>query len=124
MGRYQILLCIYKYLEDRFDKNSSEEYLFYLSNLNPYVWGDGSTADPAYFESFMYIIGAFFKGEKCSVEDGLQYAKMYLNEYNRFEHEKLNSNIDEVERIFSECTLEDWTRIYESLPNSLKADGQ
>lgn len=30
MGRYQILLCIYKYLEDRFDKNSSEEYLFFI----------------------------------------------------------------------------------------------
>lgn len=48
---------------------------------------------------------------------------MYLNEYNRFEHEKLNSDIDEVERIFSDCTLEDWTRIYESLPNSLKSNG-
>ena len=123
MGEYQILLCIYKYLEERFDKNSSEEYLFYLSNLNPYVWGDGSTADPAYFESFMYIIKSFFKKDKCSLEDGLQYAKMYLKEYNRFEHEKFNSNIDEAEQVFSECTLDDWTRIYENLPNSLKSNG-
>lgn len=104
------------------NKNRSEEYLFYLSNLDPYVWGDGSTADPAYFESFMYIIKAFFRNDKCSLEDGLQYAKMYLKEYNRFEHEKFGSNIDEAEQVFSECTLEDWTRIYENLPNSLKSN--
>lgn len=123
MGEYQILLCIYKFLEDRFDKNSSDEYLLYLSSLDPYVRGDGSTANHACFESFMYIIKSFFKKDKCSLEDGLQYAKMYLKEYNRFEHEKLSSDIDEVERVFSECTLDEWTRIYDSLPNSLKSNG-
>lgn len=60
---------------------------------------------------------------KCSLEYGLQYAKMYLKKHNCFEHEKLNSDIDKVEQVLSECTLDDWTRIYESLPNSPKSGG-
>lgn len=123
MNKYHILLCIYKYLDERFDKTRSEKYVFYLSNLNPYLWGDGSTADPAYFEDFMRIVNGFFEGNSCSVEDGFKYAKMYLAEYNKLEHSEFGSDIDEAENIFSECTLDDWTRIYDNLPNSLKNSG-
>ena len=68
----------------------------------------------------MNIINGYFEGNECSIEDGLKYAKMYITDYNKLEHEKFNSNIDEVEQVFSECTLNDWERINNSLPNSLK----
>lgn len=123
MDVYRILSCIYGYLESRFDNNSSEEYLRYLSSLGSCVRNDAEAADRGFFESYIHIIGTFFKGDKCSAEDGLQYAKIYLKEYNRFAHEKLNSDIDDVERVFSECTIDDWARVYGDLPNSPKSSG-
>lgn len=115
MNEYQIFLCIYKYLEENFDGTRSEEYLNYLSSITPAPWADGGCADPSFYESFIYIIKALFRKNECSLEEGLNYAKAYLKEFNRFEHEKLQSNIDESEKIFAECTLNDWTRIFDSL---------
>lgn len=121
MNKYQILLCIYNYLDERFDKTRGEKFLLYMQGLNPYLWGDGSTAEPEYFEDFMKIVNGYFVGNECPVEDGFRYASMYLRDYNRLEHEQFNSNIDEAEEIFKECTLEDWKRICEKIPNSLKS---
>lgn len=115
MNEYQIFLCIYKYLEENFDGTRSSEYLNYLVSITPVPWTEGGCAEPAFYESFIHIIGAFFKGGKCSPKEGLDYAKAYLKEFNRFEHEKLHSNIDEAEKVFSDCTLDDWTRIFDSL---------
>ena len=120
MTKYQILLCIYKYLDEHFDKNRSDKFVFYMTNLNPYLWADGTTSDPDYYYDFLNIINGYFEGNECSIEDGLKYAKMYITDYNKLEHEKFNSNIDEVEQVFSECTLNDWERINNSLPNSRK----
>ncbi len=123
MNKYNILLCIYQYLDEHFDKTCSDKFVYYISNINPYVWGDGSTADPAYYADYMRIVNGFFEGNECSLEDGLKYAKMYLAEYNALEHTEFGSNIDEAELVFSECTPDDWKRIYDSLPNSLKSNG-
>ena len=120
MTKYHILLCIYMFLNDKFDKNRSDKFVFYMTNLNPYLWSDGTTADPDYYFDFMKIVNGFFDGNECSVEDGFKYAKMYLSEYNQVEHTQYSSDIDEVEQVFSECTIDDWTRIYDSLPNSVK----
>ncbi len=120
MNKFQILLCIYNYLDKHLDKTRGEKFLFYMRGLNPYLWGDGSTAEPEYFEDFMTIVNGYFSGNDCSVEDGYKYAAMYLHDYNKLEHEKFNSNIDEAEELFKDCTLDDWKRVYDKIPNSIK----
>lgn len=115
MTKYEVLLCIYYYLDKEYfaDKNKSEEYIYYISNVNPDIWADDGTADPAYYAIYLEICKAFFPEEECSVEDGFRYAKRYLDEYNVYEHEKFSSNIDEVVEVFGRCTLSEWKQVYE-----------
>lgn len=114
MTKYEVLLCIYCYLDKQYlaDKNKGEEYIYYISNLNPYVWVDEGTADPAYYADYLKICSSFFPNNECSVQEGLIYAKKYLEQYNIFEHEQFSYNIDEVIQVFSKCTLSEWTDIY------------
>lgn len=115
MTKYEVLLCIFYYLDKEYfaDKNKSEEYIYYISNINPDIWADDGTADPAYYEDYLKICNSFFNDSECSLEEGLKYAKKYLNEYNVYEHTKFSSNIDEVVTIFSKCTLSEWEKIYD-----------
>lgn len=121
MKKYHILLCIYNYLDEHFDKSRGENFIRYMRGLNPYLWGDGSTAEPEYFEDFMKIVNGYFQGNECSVEDGLKYAGMYLRDYNKLERDNFSSNIDEAEELFKKCTVDDWKRCCEKIPNSLKS---
>lgn len=117
MTKYEILVCIYLYLNQQWlkDGNKSEEYMYYIGNCDPFIWADKSTADPAYYEIFMEIFNRFFQGEECSVQDGFTYAKRYLEEYNVVEHEEYSYNIDEVVEVFNKCTLSEWTEIYKTI---------
>ena len=115
MNKYEVLQCIYSYLDkqDHVGKPKGEECTYYLSNINPNIWLDEGTADPAYYEDYKKICRAFFPENTCSVEEGFQYAGIYLNKYNELEHRKYASNIDEVVEVFSRCTLSEWIKIYE-----------
>lgn len=117
MTKYEILLCIYVYLEKawRENQNKSEEYLYYISNLNPYIWQGEGTADPAYYQDFLKICNSYFTEPECTLEDGFHYAKNYLDEYNIKERNEFSSNIDEVISVFSKCTISEWHRIYDEL---------
>lgn len=86
--------------------------IYYIGNLNPYIWADDGTADPAYYEIFMEIFNRFFAGNECSVQDGLMYAKKNLKEYNVIEHQEFSYNIDEVVEVFDKCTFSEWVDIY------------
>lgn len=115
MTKYEVLLCIYHYLDKQYfaDKNKSEEYIYYISNINPDIWTDGGTADPAYYADYLEICSTFFPEAECSVGDGLHYAQKYLEEYNSLEYIQFSYNIDEVVDVFSKCTLSEWEEIYE-----------
>ena len=119
MTKYKILLCLYSYLEKAWeeDKNKSEEYLHYISNLNPNIWQGEGTADPAYYQDFLTICNSFFKESECTYEAGFYYAKKYLDEYNVQEHNEFSSDIDEVVSVFSKCTISEWCKICEKLEN-------
>ena len=117
MSKFEVLLCIYDFLDKEYfkDKNKSDEYMYYISNINPDIWAGEGTADPAYYADYLRICDVFFEGENCSVKQGFGYAQKYLEEYNKYEHTEFSSNIDEVVEVFSKCTLSDWERIYESV---------
>ncbi len=122
MTKYEILLCLYYYLDAEYfsDKNKSEEYIYYISNINPNIWLDNGTADPAYYAVFLEICNSFFQESECSIEDGLLYANEYLAKYNIYEKENYSSDINEVIDVFSKCTLSEWKNIYEWVKNERK----
>lgn len=117
MSKFEVLLCIYYFLDEEYfkDKHKSDEYIYYISNVNPDIWAGEGTADPAYYTDYLRICNSFFAGEECSIQEGFTYAQKYLEEYNHYEHTKFSSNIDEVVEVFSKCSLSDWERIYVSV---------
>ncbi|RKI38181.1 hypothetical protein D7V86_09490 [bacterium D16-51] len=119
MTKYEVLLCLYYYLDKEYfsDKNKSDEYINYISSINPDIWSDAETADMAYYQDYLKICSSFFSGSECSVQDGLKYARRYLDAYNTYEHNQFSSNIDEVVTVFGKCTLSDWEKIYHWVKN-------
>lgn len=117
MTKYQILLTIFHYLDEEFDKNGcrTDGFRQYLSELNPYLWTDGKTADPAYYADFMEITDELFSGDECTAEEGFGYAAQYLSELARREHDENGLDLDEVVSVFSGCTPEKWLEIAEKL---------
>ena len=115
MTKYEVLLCIYYYLDKQYfyDKNKCDEYIYYISNINPNIWIGEGTADPAYYADYLEICSSFFSDSICSLQEGFDYAKRYLQEYNEYEHIKFSSNIDEVVTVFNKCTLADWEEIFD-----------
>ncbi|MCM1184676.1 MAG: hypothetical protein NC337_15000, partial [Roseburia sp.] len=104
MTKYEILLCIYYYLDKQYfcDKNKSDEYIYYISNINPTLRAGEGTADPAYYMKYLEICNSLFVDSECSLREGFDYAKKYLQKYNEYEHLKFSSNIDEVVTVFSQ----------------------
>ena len=119
MTKFEVLLCIYYYLDKEYlhDKNKSGEYIAYISGINPDLWTGEGTSDPAYYADYLEICDSFFEGAVCSLEEGLRYAKKYLEEYNTYEHSRYSSNIDEAAAVFSKCTLSEWETIYNWVKN-------
>ena len=119
MTKYEVLLCIYYYLDKQYfyDKNKSDEYIYYISNINPNIWIGEGTVDPAYYADYLEICSSFFSDLICSLQEGFDYAKRYLQEYNEYEHIKFSSNIDEVVTVFNKCTLVDWEEIFDWVRN-------
>ncbi|MCQ2490151.1 MAG: hypothetical protein MJ079_00995 [Ruminococcus sp.] len=113
MTKYQIFLTFYHFLNEEYCKNSdrSEEFKEYLGCINPYLWTDGKTADPSYYDEFMEIADTLFEGEDCTVDEGYVYAGQYLEELSRRETEEYGSGISEVMAVFGECTPERWNGI-------------
>lgn len=120
MTKFEVLLCTYYYLEKEYfsDKNKSNEYIYYVSSVNPDIWKqDEGTADPAYYVEYLEICDSFFSDSVCSLQEGFYYAKKYLEKYNEYEHAQYSSNIDEVVTVFSKCTLSYWEEIYDWVKN-------
>lgn len=86
-------------------------YIYYISNINPFIWNDKSTADPAYYEDFTTIYNKYFKVDKCSIKEGYDFAIKCLKEYNEVEMKRYGSNIEEVINVFFQCSFKEWKKI-------------
>lgn len=97
MNRFELFTLIYfvldAYYEDEVKKDEKLNIL--LCDMNPFVWGDLNSADPAVYKHFCEFVGE----QKITIENSLGIAKKYI------------STIDyvDVSEAFSEMTDEEWT---------------
>ena len=116
MTKYQILLALYRLLEDEFrsDSSRSEGYIGYLSGLDPYLWTDGNTADPACYADFMEITENVPESDSISAEAAYAIAEDYLTEL--CSREKADGNdISEVLTVLRSCDADRWSDIVAAL---------
>lgn len=96
MNRFELFTLIYFVLDAYYEDEvkTDEELNTLLSDMNPFVWGDLNSADPAMYKHFCEFIGE----QKITLENSLAIAKNYI------------STIDyvDVTEAFSEMTDEEW----------------
>lgn len=117
MTKYQILLALYSLLYEEFENNSdrSEEYIQYISSVDPYLWTDGKTADPAYYTEFMEIMEDISSSDNFSASEAYDCALKYLSELEK----RSDSDISEVVETVRSCPEERWTAIADKLTAGL-----
>ena len=113
MTKYQILLTLYSLLDEEFEKDSdrSEGYIQYISSIDPYLWTDGKTADPACYSDFMDIMDDISGSDSFTPQEAYDCAVKYLDEL----AERQDDDISEAADILKSCPMERWVQIAEKL---------
>lgn len=75
MRVYDYFVLMYYALDSVYQDSPNEELLDYISDLNPFIWADESSADPAEYEDFKSEF------QKCGTTDayGYIFVKNYIN---------------------------------------------
>ena len=105
MTRYQLIIAMYRLLEDGLNEDSPEDYCDFVAGLDPYLWTDGKTADPDIYDEFSAL--ADQKGFSDSIDpgSGLELVREYA----------ALQGIDALEETVSGCTPKHWQEIVEEL---------
>ena len=74
MNKFELFTLIYFWLNRYYKDETDDRIINQLSEMNPFIWADIGSADPA-----VYIEYCAFLGErKISLEDSLSIAKDYV----------------------------------------------
>lgn len=74
MNNFEFFSLIFFMLNACWEDNKDENLAHFLSEMNPYLWNDETSADPAWYEEFK----EFMKGKSLGKDNGFQLAKEYL----------------------------------------------
>ena len=96
MNKFELFTMIYFWLDNYYESTTDDRILNQLSEMNPFIWADIGSADPA-----VYIEYCAFLGEReISVDNSLSIAKEYV------------ATIDyvDVTAAFEDIDPEEWIR--------------
>ena len=101
MDVYTIFKLMYFALDSKWEKNKDDDLGQYLSEMNPFLWNDEGSADPAMYSKFKAKFQENFNSNECSVEDSYNYTKSFLKADD-------NINAKKALGVFSNISLEEW----------------
>ena len=101
MDVYTIFKLMYFALDSKKKKNKDDDLGQYLSEMNPFLWNDEGSADPAMYSKFKAKFQENFNSNECSVEDSYNFTKSFLKADD-------NINAKKALGVFSNISLEEW----------------
>lgn len=75
MSVYDFFVLMYYALDSVYQDSPDEELLDYISDLNPFIWADEGSADPAEYEDFK----SDFQKHGTADAYGYVFVKDYIN---------------------------------------------
>lgn len=96
MDSFELFKMIFYALDNQYDENPNEELGDWLSSMNPFLFEGIGSAVPDVYLDFKKMFDQQFN--KCTAEEGYQFAKDYL---------KVLAN-EEAIKAFQKVSLEDW----------------
>ncbi len=92
------------YVFDNEYNNGSKEIGDLCSSMNPFLFEGEGSAVPDLYEDFKKEFATKFN-DKCTVEQGYEYGKLYAKKI----------KIKAAEKAFENITLEDWKSAYKDM---------
>lgn len=109
LDTYTSFKLLYYALDSVFDETKNEGLGEFCSNMNPFIFADEGSADPAIYSNYKKQFEEKFNKE-CSIIDAYNFAKQYLNKetdiYAKYAIEAFNN-----------ISLEDWTNAANNINN-------
>lgn len=78
MKAYKSFVYMFYALDAIYDENPNEELGNYLSGLNPFLFDDEGSADPAEYEDFKETYAKQFGDKEVATSDIYEFCKDYL----------------------------------------------
>lgn len=74
MNRFELFTIIYFWLDNYYKDEKDDKIINQLSEMNPFLWKDIGSADPAVYEEFCTFIGS----REITIANSLEIAKAYV----------------------------------------------
>ena len=74
MNRFELFTLVFYWLDVYYEDSTDERVITQISDMNPFLWKDISSADPAVYIEFCEFIG----DREITVENSLEIAKEYV----------------------------------------------
>lgn len=95
MNEYELFTMIYFVLDAYFEKDIEDPFIStVLSDMNPFVWADKGSADPAMYSEYL----EFLNGRAITLENSFDIAKEYVK----------TIDFADVTAAFEEMSENDW----------------
>ena len=103
MNRWDIFVITFYCLDDYWDDHQTDELGNICSSMNPFLFEDKGSADPAVWEVFC----EYYEEKEYKVEEGFEKTKKYVATLDSQEATKAMENV----------SLEEWKDTYEEYLN-------
>jgi rubrerythrin len=112
MTKYQLLLVLYSFLYDEFQKNNdkSESFVELITGIDPYLWTDGKTADPYLYDFFMDFAEKYNITADSSPKEEKELVLSYLSALN-----DEGWDTSEAVELVKECSDKEWEELSRKL---------
>lgn len=101
MNKKQTFYTIYFSFDLFFEETKDEDLDFFLSDMNPFVFSDGLSADPAIYSKFNSIWTQYTDKADLSLHDSYHVTVLFLNDC-------IDTYYPELKKYLSELTFDDW----------------
>ena len=93
MNRFELFTVIYFWLDNFYKDTTDESIINQLSEMNPFLWKDICSADPAVYDEFCTFIGK----RNITIDNSLELAVEYVKTIDYADMAEAFRDIDEEE---------------------------
>ena len=109
MYEYKTFVFMFYALDAVYDESKDEILGDYLSGLNPFLFEEEGSADPAEFEEFKKAYISFFGKKIPDSQEAHSFCKNYLEKYAK----------EVIVKAFEKIEVEDWVSAFEGTEERL-----
>ena len=93
MNKFELFTLIYFWLNRYYKNETDDRIINQLSEMNPFIWADIGSADPAVYSEYC----SFFGDRPISLENSLEIAREYVQTIDYVDVTEAFGNITEAE---------------------------